>query len=129
QAKLPRERDAHRHSVSTGRECIARDTSEQGPRLYWTFRAAHDFSNRGPLPDPRDTGRAWHGGGLSHTRLEAQSRRGAEVLVAEYTQDAERVRRFKQEPIAASALNHPAIPSMLNRHQVKDPFYHHTVYA
>jgi hypothetical protein len=51
------------------------------------------------------------------------------VLVAEYTQDAERVRRFKQEPIAASALNHPAIPSMRNRHQVKDPFYHHTVYA
>ncbi len=41
------------------------------------------------------------------TRLDRQV--ALKVLPAEFTQDAERVRRFMQEAKAASALNHPNI--------------------
>ncbi len=41
------------------------------------------------------------------TRLERQV--ALKLLPAEFTQDAERVRRFMQEAKAASALNHPNI--------------------
>lgn len=52
-------------------------------------------------------------GGMGEVYLGQDTRLGRKIalklLPAEFTQDAARVRRFEQEAIAASALNHPNI--------------------
>src|SRR5262245_694404 len=52
-------------------------------------------------------------GGMSEVHLALDTRLGRKVavklLLAEFTTDAERLRRFEQEARAASALNHPNI--------------------
>jgi eukaryotic-like serine/threonine-protein kinase len=71
-------------------------------------------------------------GGMGEVYLAEDSRLGRKValklLPAEFTQDAERVRRFEREARAASALNHPNIVTIHEIGQVDDLHYIVTEY-
>src|SRR5438093_425447 len=94
--------------MDEGGSTAAGARSERSPVRDWTGLTIANYRIIQPL------GRGGMGEVLLAEDLRLNRKVAIKVLRAEYTKDAERLRRFSQEALAASALNHPYIVTIID---------------